>query len=123
MWTNLFVALLLTAPLHMTDQALTLPDNPANSSTYKLIQEGGFQITYVDSATASGDWISDTFTIAGMTIQNVQMGLATQVVIGTGILGVSFEGNEAASTKYPNLINEMVLQGLINTQAFSLYLV
>lgn len=66
--------------------------------------------------------MTDNFKIGDKTVEDLQMGLATETTIGTGILGVGFELNEAAQTVYPNLVTELVDQGLISTKAFSLYL-
>lgn len=58
-----------------------------------------------------------------MTIKNLEMGLADQTARGTGILGVGFDADESAEVIYPNIMDQMVNQGLISTKAFSLYLV
>lgn len=50
------------------------------------------------------------------------MGLANQTAIGTGILGIGFELNEAAETIYSNLVASMVNQSVAGTMAYSLYL-
>lgn len=50
------------------------------------------------------------------------MGLANETASGTGVLGIGFTANEAAEVAYPNLVDEMVEQGLIPTKAYSLYL-
>ncbi len=96
--------------------------NPNNGTDYKLIKSKGFSITYLDGGGAEGDYISDDFTIGGATVKSLQIGYATSVSRGTGILGVGFPANEASTAKYPNLIEEMVSQGVISTQAYSLYL-
>jgi hypothetical protein len=75
----------------------------------------------------SGDYITDDFTIGGATVKNLQMGLANTTTSGFGVIGIGFDENEASLTSitsvpYPNLIDQMVSQGLINTKAYSLYL-
>ena len=50
------------------------------------------------------------------------MGYATEVVRGTGIMGVSYSASVSTTEVYPNLIDEFVTQGLIATKAYSLYL-
>ena len=37
-------------------------------------------------------------------------------------MGIGFDLDEAAETVYPNIIDDMVSQGLIATKAYSLYL-
>lgn len=66
--------------------------------------------------------MTDDFSIGGKTVKDMQMGLATDTSIGTGILGIGFELNEAAETLYANLVAELVNQSIISTEAYSLYL-
>ncbi|KAK4137042.1 acid protease [Trichocladium antarcticum] len=96
--------------------------NPGKSSTSKMVKPDGFKIVYLDRGTASGDYIRDDFGIGGVTIESLQMAHVTQAVRGTGILGLGFSVSEKASTKYPNIIDEMANQGLIGCKAYSLYL-
>jgi hypothetical protein len=96
--------------------------DPTKSSTNKLVKSDGFKITYLDGGTASGDYISDDFTIGGITVKSLQMAYVTKAVRGSGILGLGFSASERAATKYPNIIDEMANQGLIGCKAFSLYL-
>ncbi|KAK6447027.1 hypothetical protein ACSS6W_010394 [Trichoderma asperelloides] len=81
-----------------------------------------FNITYLDGRNIMGRYFKDTVTINSATIKNQQMGLATQSVRGTGLMGLGFRSNEAASIKYPTVIENMVSQGIIAMPAFSLYL-
>jgi hypothetical protein len=96
--------------------------DPSKSSTSKMIKSNGFKIVYLDGGTASGDYITDDFSIGGATIESLQMAHVTRAVRGTGILGLGFSASEKASTKYPNIIDEMANQGLIGCKAYSLYL-
>jgi hypothetical protein len=96
--------------------------DPSKSSSNKMVKPDGFKITYLDGGTASGDYISDDFTIGGTTVKSLQMAYVTKAVRGTGILGLGFSISERASTKYPNIIDEMANQGLIGCKAYSLYL-
>jgi len=71
--------------------------------------------------------MTDDFTIGGATIKNLQMGLANQTTSVIGVIGIGYDMDEASLTSltsvpYPNLIDQMVSQGLINTKAYSLYL-
>lgn len=81
-----------------------------------------FSITYLDGSQAVGAYIKDNLSIGGTTVRALQMGLARRTVRGTGILGVGYAANEAAKVPYPNIIDEMVRQELIETRAFSLWL-
>lgn len=96
--------------------------NSSESSTYKVVVTDGFEIEYQDGTSASGDYFTDDFAIGGITVSNLQMGIADKTAVGTGILGIGFELNEAAETMYSNLVADMVNQSKISTMAYSLYL-
>ncbi|KAF7550702.1 hypothetical protein G7Z17_g5548 [Cylindrodendrum hubeiense] len=96
--------------------------NPDDSDTYSLVDSGGFDITYLDTRRIRGDYFNDTVTIDGKAIKNQQLGLATKSVRPTGIMGLGFSANVAADVEYPTILNNMVSQGYIDTNAFSLYL-
>lgn len=97
------------------------PVDPSKSSTYKDLGSV-FEIEYVDGSTASGAYFTDDFSIGGKTVKNLQMALANETVVGTGILGIGFELNEAAEQLYPNLIVDLVNQSIVSVMAYSLYL-
>ncbi|CAK7232572.1 hypothetical protein SBRCBS47491_008316 [Sporothrix bragantina] len=96
--------------------------NANKSSTYELVDSDGFDITYLDGTGSSGDYFSDNFEIAGATIKSLQMGLATETVRGTGVMGISYSSSVSTTETYPNLIDQFQKQGLISTKAYSLYL-
>ncbi|EGS22932.1 uncharacterized protein CTHT_0014100 [Thermochaetoides thermophila DSM 1495] len=96
--------------------------NPDKSSTHHMVERNGFKIVYLDGNSASGDYISDDFIIGDTMIKGLQMACVTKAVRGTGILGLGFSENEKAKAKYPNIMDEMVNQGLIRCKAYSLYL-
>ena len=51
------------------------------------------------------------------------MGLALNTSIDKGIMGIAFDTMEAGGTvQYPNLVDSMVNQSIISTQAYSLWL-
>lgn len=50
------------------------------------------------------------------------MGIATNTSIDKGIMGISFDNNEGNGQQYPNLVDTMVNQSIIATQAYSLWL-
>lgn len=84
--------------------------------------KGGFDITYADGTGSMGDYISDNFVISGATVKSLEMGLAFNTSVGVGIMGIGYDTNEATRRVYPNLIDQLVSQSLINTKAYSLYL-
>jgi Eukaryotic aspartyl protease len=100
------------------------------------IDKGAFSITYGDGTQVSGDYINETITIAGATLHNAIMAVALDAQIPsdlaslglTGILGVSYNTEESIYdpnsnvAPYQNIISQMVLQGVISTRAYSLWL-
>ena len=88
-----------------------------------MVSQGGFNISYLDGRNIMGDYFNDTVTINGEKVQNQQLGLALTTVRPSGIMGLGLDTGEAAVKIYPTILDNMVSQGLINTRAFSLYLV
>lgn len=103
--------------------------DPKASSTFTDAGKGTFDISYVDGSFANGDYFMDSFEIAGATVSNVTMGLGLNTTITYGLAGVGYMLNEAivdtensTDAAYPNLPVVMVNEGLINTNAYSLWL-
>ncbi|KAH9888649.1 aspartic peptidase domain-containing protein [Xylariomycetidae sp. FL2044] len=96
--------------------------DPSASDTYSLVSEDDFNIQYADGSGAEGDYFKDTFHIGGAAIDSLQMGLAENTTINSGLLGIGFAANVAANQAYPNIIDLLVDQNLIDSQAYSLYL-
>lgn len=103
-------------------------DNPDSSSSFVDVGKGEFNISYVDGSFSTGDYFSDRFSIGGANISNVTMGLGIDTNIPYGLVGVGYALNEAivnqesSSAVYANLPVSMVNEGLINTNAYSLWL-
>ncbi|KIX98376.1 uncharacterized protein Z520_05677 [Fonsecaea multimorphosa CBS 102226] len=102
--------------------------NPSSSSTYKIIEQGGFNITYAQQGDSdAGDWSSDTITVGGSpSIKNQQLGVATELFDQHGVMGIGFDTNEANNDSpngvYPSVMDNLKSSGIINRKAFSLYL-
>ncbi|KAK2598543.1 hypothetical protein N8I77_011948 [Diaporthe amygdali] len=103
--------------------------DPNASSTYTDVGKGSFDIQYVDGSFSKGDYFMDAFQIAGATVSNVTMGLGLNTTIAYGLVGVGYTLNEAIvdtenslEAAYPNLPVVMVNEGLIGTNAYSLWL-
>ncbi|CAD6440007.1 7749c42c-c53e-47a0-aeb0-0767cc4bb6ba [Sclerotinia trifoliorum] len=99
----------------------------ANSSSTYAYVASDFNISYVDGSGASGDYVTDTFTIGSTTLDKLQFGIGYTSSSPEGILGVGYEINEvqvgrAMKSAYKNLPAQMVSDGLINSNAFSLWL-
>ncbi|KAL3420227.1 aspartic-type endopeptidase OPSB 2 [Phlyctema vagabunda] len=96
--------------------------DPTRSTSFKVVDEGGFDITYQDKSGSTGDYMTDNLGVGGVTIRDLQMGIAYNSSIPFGLMGIGYSINVAAEEVYPNIIDQMLSQGLINTKAYSLYL-
>jgi hypothetical protein len=97
-----------------------------SSSTYEYIGSY-FNISYVDGSGASGDYVSDTVTVGGQKIDQLQFGVGYSSSNSQGILGIGYALNEvqvgrAGLSPYKNLPAQMVADGHINSNAYSLWL-
>lgn len=97
-----------------------------SSSTYSYIGSY-FNISYVDGSGASGDYVTDTFTIGGTTLQSLQFGIGYTSSSPEGILGIGYQINEvqvgrAGKAAYNNLPAQLVADGTIQSNAYSLWL-
>lgn len=96
------------------------------SSTYRYIGSW-FNISYVDGSGASGDYVSDTVAFGPATLKRLQFGIGYTSSNAQGILGIGYPINEvqvgrAGLQPYPNLPAQMVADGLIQSNAYSLWL-
>lgn len=97
-----------------------------SSSTYEYVGSY-FNISYVDGSGASGDYVSDTITIGNTTLDRLQFGVGYTSTSAQGILGIGYELNEvqvgrAGLDPYQNLPSQMKADGLIQSNAYSLWL-
>ncbi|ORY59084.1 aspartic proteinase precursor [Pseudomassariella vexata] len=97
-----------------------------SSSTYNYVGSY-FNISYVDGSGASGDYVSDTVTIGDTTVDDLQFGVGYKSTSSQGILGIGYPVNEvqvgrAGLDEYDNLPAKMVTDGLIQSNAYSLWL-
>jgi Eukaryotic aspartyl protease len=98
------------------------------STTFVDLLRNAFQIQYVDGSQIQGDYFADVLHIGDtVTLQNMTMGLATTASRGLGIMGIGYSAGESVvaidpSAVYPNVIDQLVNQGAINSRAYSLYL-
>lgn len=96
--------------------------NQNDSSTFELVDEGGFEIAYLSGESSTGDYIKEDFHIGGATIESLQIGLAKSTDINSGLIGVGFGEAVSAAEVYPNIMDEFKSQGLIAVKAYSLWL-
>lgn len=99
--------------------------DPTLSTTNKLVNHN-FHIRYIDATGASGDFVADTFNIAGQNLSNLQFGLGFYSTSLKGLIGLGYALNEGSvgndGNPYPNLPQRLLDGGLINTNAYSLWL-
>lgn len=94
-----------------------------------MVREGRFNISYLDGSGAAGDYIKDNVGIGDKIVKGQQLGLAHDVSVQTGIMGIGFTENVASNSPrrrdpftYPTIIDQMFAQKLIKLRAYSLYL-
>ncbi|ODQ65686.1 acid protease [Nadsonia fulvescens var. elongata DSM 6958] len=97
-----------------------------DSSTWSF-NNSDFEISYMDTSYASGDWGTDVVVMDEAKIKNMSFAVGTFSNSTTGILGIGFEGlestyNTTAESLYPNLPQELYLRNYTQAVAYSLYL-
>jgi hypothetical protein len=97
-----------------------------SSSTYGYVGSY-FNISYVDGSGASGDYVTDTLTMGGTTVENLQFGIGYKSSSSQGILGIGYTVNEvqvgrAQKSAYNNLPAKLAADGTIQSNAYSLWL-
>lgn len=99
----------------------------ANSSdTYQYLNSD-FNISYVDGSGSAGDYVTDTMSFGGVTLQDQQFGIGYVSSSTEGILGIGYPINEVAvayngGNPYPNVPWNLVKHDEININAYSLWL-
>lgn len=104
--------------------------NENSSSTYQNLDNGRFYITYADETFADGTWGTETVSISGIDIPNIQFGVAKYATTPvSGVLGIGFprresvKGYEGAPNKYyPNFPQILKSEQIIDVVAYSLFL-
>lgn len=97
-----------------------------SSSTYKFVNSE-FNVSYVDGSGATGDYATDNVGIGGKSISALQFGIGYDSTSPEGILGIGYTADEAQANtaklkSYPNLPQAMANGGLIQSNAYSLWL-
>lgn len=98
---------------------------PASSSSSRVVGRF-FNISYVDGSGASGDYVTDTFRIAGKDVDDFQFGVGYSSSSPQAVLGIGYPANEAYVSRsqrppYPNLPVRMASGGIIAAAAYSLW--
>ena len=108
----------------LCDHAGTYNSNA--SSTYDYVGSY-FNISYVDGSSAAGDYATDTLTIGGTRVENLQFGIGYDSSLSQGVMGIGYTANEvqvrrAELNPYDNVPAKMAAAGIINSNAYSLWL-
>ena len=124
-----FHLLLSIVSIWISIRAHTNPHFTVNSSQSTTVTElgSGFSIRYVTPGSGIvGDYVADNFVVGDMALQKITMAVATIARhVDTGIMGIGFDTDESlplGKKTYPNIVDEMMTQGLISTRAYSLWL-
>jgi len=97
-----------------------------SSSTYQYVSSD-FNISYVDGSGALGDYATETLHIGGQQLSGLQFGIGYRSSSPESILGIGYVINEVQANRnnkqpYPNVPQLMADKGLINSNAYSLWL-
>ncbi|KAJ5470875.1 hypothetical protein N7530_008232 [Penicillium desertorum] len=97
-----------------------------SSSSYSFVSSD-FNISYADGSGAAGDYVTDTLTIGSTTIKDFQFGIGFSSGSPEGVLGIGYTANEVqvgrnGEPAYANLPKAMVNKGVIQSNAYSLWL-
>ncbi|EEQ85907.1 hypothetical protein RJZ56_001873 [Blastomyces dermatitidis] len=100
--------------------------DPKASSTYQFTNSL-FNISYLDGSGASGDYVTDTLSIGGVSLNDFQFGVGLDSTSQEGVLGIGYPANAVQPARYgqapyPNLPFALVDQGHIKSPAYSLWL-
>lgn len=102
--------------------------NANSSSTYSYLNSN-FNITYADESGAAGDYATDVVAFSGVTVKKQQFAIGYTSSSAASVLGIGYEADEASNTAtlssrgtYKNLPAQLAADGLIATNAYSVWL-
>ena len=99
---------------------------PNASSTYQYVNSL-FNISYLDGSGSAGDYVKDKVSFGGITLQSQQFGIGYDSSTEQSLIGIGYVTNEAilqypGARSYSNVPQSLVQAGLINSNAYSLWL-
>ena len=99
--------------------------NANSSSTYNYLNSN-FRVLYGDQSGSTGDWATDVINIGGTQLKDQQIGVA-YTSTANSVLGIGYKSNEPIYTNsnftfYDNVPALLVKQGIIKSNAYSLWL-
>lgn len=125
MWVNHATASICSAPDSKCPLFGTY--KPENSHTYVPVETSSFAVSYEDKTGASGNIATDTINVSGVSIEGIQFGVAYSSTSALGVIGLGYAAGEqgvweAGAAPYPTFSEQLVNHGLVNLNAYSLYL-
>lgn len=100
--------------------------NVDDSSSYQVVGQDAFNISYVDGSNAAGDYATDTLGIGSVSVENFQFGTGETSDVFQGVMGIGYAANEVqvhgGNQAYPNLPVALRDAGHTAAVAFSLWL-
>ena len=121
LWTNVKNSKVCTEPGSPCSASGTYDAN--SSSTYQYVN-GDFNVSYIDGSRSAGDYATDTVRIGGKSMNALQFGIGYDSNSTEGVLGIGYTADESQARlkSYANLPQAMVNNGLIQSNAYSLWL-
>lgn len=121
---------------HATASICSVPDSkcplfgtytPENSHTYVPVENSSFAVSFEDKTEASGNIATDIINVSGVSIEGIQFGVAYSSTSALGVIGLGYAAGEqgvreAGAAPYPTFSEQLVNHGLVNLNAYSLYL-
>lgn len=92
-----------------------------SSTSYKNLGEA-FSIQYLDKTSSQGTWATESISFGDAKVTGLRFGDVTSTSNGYGILGIAKPGAESARVQYDNLPILLKSQGIVDKNAYSLYL-
>ncbi|KAI5459957.1 aspartic peptidase domain-containing protein [Mariannaea sp. PMI_226] len=124
LWVNTKESELCSTSSNVCSDSGTYSAN--KSSTYEYVGSY-FNISYTDGSGAAGDYVTDNFHVGNTTIKDLQFGIGYESTSTESVLGIGYPINEvqvgrSGKETYDNLPAKMVAEGLIASNAYSLFL-
>lgn len=96
--------------------------NSGSSTSRVPVENSFFQVNYIDGTGAAGGFVKDTITFGGQELTEFQFGEVYSSGTPLGVIGLGYEANEQGAPAYPTLPEALVNKGLINLNAYSIWL-
>ncbi|KAL9094378.1 MAG: hypothetical protein Q9165_003228 [Trypethelium subeluteriae] len=105
---------------------LTGSFDPTKSQSYKKINGLTFTQTYIDGTGTTGDYATDDFSFAGITLRNATFGSTAQSNETTGIMGIGpspdLYARKPLKKNITTTLDAMITAGYTKSKLFSLFL-